>query len=81
MSLFFFHIRIGEDLDEDTIGVDLHDVDAARREALRAIGDMLRDARLTGQALQGDAFEVTDGDGRPVSTVRFDALPHWARAG
>ena len=64
MPLFFFHLRTGDHLDEDTIGVDLLYLEAARREGFAALGDMLRDAALTGRAVRGGAFEVTDRDGR-----------------
>lgn len=72
MSLFFFHIRTGGHLDEDTIGVDLPDLDAVRGEAVAAMGDMFRDAALTGKPMVGEAFEVTDEDGRLVLTVPLD---------
>ena len=81
MPLFFFHLRIGDHLDEDTIGVDLPDLNAARREASRAMADMLRDAALTGQVVQAEAFEVTGEDRRTVLTMRFDALLGRVRAG
>ena len=81
MPLFFFHLRTGNRLDEDTIGIDCPDLDAARREALWAIADILRDAALTGQALQGEAFEIADQEGRPALTMRFDMPLDRARAG
>jgi hypothetical protein len=74
MPLYFFHLRTGEHLDRDTVGVDLRDLDDARFEALGAIADMLRDAALIGQAVQGEAFEITDQEGQPILTLRLDAL-------
>ena len=42
MSLFFFHVRNGSTtLDRD--GVEFPDVEAARREAIVACGELLRD--------------------------------------
>ena len=80
MPLFFFHIRTGEDLDEDTVGVDLPDLDAVRGETAAAMGDMFRDAALTGKPVVGEAFEVTDEDGRPVLRVPLDGdRAPWSR--
>ena len=79
MPLYFFHLRTGEHLDTDTIGVELPDLNAARRAALEAIADMLRDASLSDQPLQGEAFEITDREGRLVLTMRIDALLGRAR--
>ena len=86
MPLFFFHLRTGAHLDEDALGVDLPDIGAARREALRAVADMTRDAALTDTTLKGEAFEIADRDGRLALTVPFDALldrtlPARGRAG
>ena len=81
MPLFFFHLRVGEHLDKDVLGVELADVADAHRQAIWAIGDMMRDAALTGTASCGDMFEITDRDGRPVLKVPFDATFDRARAG
>ena len=74
MPLYFFHLRAGGHLDKDVFGVDLPGLDEVRREALGAMADMVRDAELTGRAVQGEAFEIADRDGRPVLTMGFDAL-------
>jgi hypothetical protein len=42
MSLFFFHVRDGSTT-VDGEGVDLPDLDSARREAIVACGEILRD--------------------------------------
>ena len=81
MPLYFFHLRNSEHLDEDTLGVDLPALADARVEALRALADMLRDAALTGEAVQGEAFEITDPDGQSVLTLRFDDLLDRTRDG
>ncbi len=74
MPLFFFHLRTGEHLDEDTIGVDLADLDAARRAALAAIADLLRDASLTAQSCDRRGVRDRRSGRAPVLTVRIDAL-------
>ena len=81
MPLFFFHMRTGRGLDADTIGVDLPDLDAARRQALWAVSDLLRDAALTGRPVPGKAFEIADEEERPVLTVLFGAPRDGGRVG
>lgn len=44
MPTYYFHIDNGTFV-PDNEGVDLPDVDAARREAVRAAGEMINDSR------------------------------------
>lgn len=81
MPVFFFHVEVGRHLDEDTIGVDLADLDAVRGEALWAIADTMRDAAVNGTAVTGEAFEIVDEDGRAVLTIPFYALLDRPRHG
>jgi hypothetical protein len=46
MPVYYFHIRRGETLETDEVGVDLPDHEAAKAEARRAAGEMLRDTSL-----------------------------------
>lgn len=80
MPLFFFHLRIHGHLDEDDVGVELPHLDAVRLEAVAAIGDLVRDAALTGEAVAGEAFEVTDEGGAPVLTMLFSESAAWSAA-
>lgn len=74
MPLYYFHVHDGRERGEP-IGVELPDPQAVRAEAIRAAGEMLREAEgaLTGEKWMMDVF---DEDGRPVLTLRFSATEH-----
>ncbi len=70
MPRYFFHVKDGNGRSEDRDGVELSDVDAARKEAVkracRAWSERPPDA-----ADNGDTFEVADESGRIVLVVPF----------
>ncbi len=77
MPRFYFHVHDGRDV-PDPYGVELPDQEAARREAIRAAGEMLRD--WSGKLPIGSEWRmnVTDGAGHPVLTLRFTTEEHQA---
>jgi hypothetical protein len=75
MPRFHFHVQDGRDV-PDPEGTELPDAEAARREAISAAGEMLRD--LDGKLPIGAEWRmhVTDEAGHPVPTLRFSAEEH-----
>lgn len=65
MPLFFFDVQDGDGVFVDNVGMELPDMDAAIREARRALADMVRDAL---RDLSGDAvmIRIRDGADGPV---------------
>ncbi|CCM75127.1 DUF6894 family protein [Rhizobium mesoamericanum] len=74
MTRYFFHVRDGDDLVEDTEGVELWDSTSAREEAIRAAREMLAEKLLSGERVDGELFEVTDESGRVVETIPFKSV-------
>jgi hypothetical protein len=74
MTQFFFHIRVGEMFDEDSRGVDLPDIDAAKREARRAARQLMAEQVEEGLPISGEVFEVCDEDGAMVFQFAFKDL-------
>jgi hypothetical protein len=72
MPRYFFHVRDGHDMPDDT-GTELPDDDAARAEAVVLAGSLLRD--LGGQFWSGtDWFmQVVREDGKQVCELEFSA--------
>jgi hypothetical protein len=72
MPRYFFNVHDGKDL-PDHRGTELPDREAARREAMFAAGEMLKE---TGQDfLRDDVWEmhVTDEVGATICRLRFSA--------
>ena len=73
MSLFFFHVRNGSTtLDRD--GVEFPDVEAARREAIVACGELLRDVPagvLKGASLRLWVTDQPVGQGNTVYSLNI----------
>ena len=76
----FFHIRSEHSLERDEDGVELADLDAVRVEAQRTIASFIQDAAMTGEPLPGDAFEITDAQGKHLLTVPFDIIMRRRRS-
>jgi hypothetical protein len=60
MARFYFHLRDGDKLVQDPEGLDLPDVDAAKREALLAARDILSHAIKAGKRKVPEAFVIAD---------------------
>ena len=65
MPRFFFDVNDGEDIFIDNAGIELPDMDAAIREARRALADMIRDAM---RGVDGDrvSIRIRDGSEGPI---------------
>lgn len=82
MPLFKLHLRMGQVVDPDDIGLDLPDLHAAYLEAVRAIPDVARDQLIDARDPLTCAFIICDGKGRQLLEVPFtEVLPAaaWAR--
>jgi hypothetical protein len=65
MPMYYFHTRRGDELQTDDVGVELTDHAAAKSEARRSAGEMLRDGTLHPR----DILEVMDSEGEVI--LRF----------
>ena len=73
MPRYFFHVDNGEFVPDET-GIDLPDLHAARREAVRAAGEMIDDARQSfWEHLTPWNMHVTDAKDRLLFTLQFGA--------
>jgi hypothetical protein len=70
MPRYFFHVHDGADQPDPT-GTEFADFKAARGEAVRACGEMLRD--IDGDLPIGSEWrmDVADETGRTILTLRF----------
>ena len=79
MALHFFHVHNGREF-VDTVGSDLPDLAAVRREAQTSAAELLR-GRCPGLWSGGDwRMVVTDAGGHEVLTLRFCATQAQAVA-
>src|SRR5579871_4560747 len=69
MPRYFFHIREGSDINRDGEGQDLSDVEAARREAINSVREIISEKLLHGGALNHRTIEIADETGRVVEVV------------
>ncbi|WP_019997451.1 DUF6894 family protein [Aureimonas ureilytica] len=81
---YYLHIRNGDVLIEDFEGEEFPDLDAARREAVRCVRELLAERLRRGDVLDGEAIEIWDETGRFVDSVSFRSqlrLPGSAKDG
>lgn len=76
MPLFFFHLRDGSDVNEDSEGIELDDVDSARTEAITAACEMLAEQITLGIPIGDQIFEVCDEGGVMVFKLAFKDVLH-----
>jgi len=72
MTRFTFNLRSGDgglEIEE----VDLPDAGAARREAIHACGDFLREMDATFEPRNAWEMEVTDDHGKRICVMRFSS--------
>jgi hypothetical protein len=69
MPRYFFHVRNGSDLDRDSEGHLCPDAEAARREAINAVREILSEKLLHGGALNHRSIEIADETGHVVDVV------------
>ena len=70
MPRYYFDFSNGHDRSIDTVGLDLADHDAACREAVRTLPELLRDGD-SGERPGELEFQVRDEGGRPVLQARL----------
>jgi hypothetical protein len=77
MPRYYRHLRQGDQLIQDTDGIELADLDAAQADALEGIRDILAEAIKRGNDVPlDDAIVITDEAGRELMTIPFiKALP------
>jgi len=73
MPLFYFDVRDGQKLMRDDDGLDFPNIEAARDEATRALGELAKDV-LPGRAVREMAIEVRDEGKVPLlrTVLRFE---------
>jgi uncharacterized protein DUF6894 len=69
MPRYFFHVREGSDLNRDAEGQDLSDVEAARREAINSVREIISEKLLHGGALNHRSIEIADETGHVVDVI------------
>ena len=69
MFRYFFHVREGSDLHRDAEGRDLSDVEAARREAINSVREIISEKLLHGGALNNRSIEIADETGHVVDVI------------
>ncbi|KQV35292.1 hypothetical protein ASC96_29515 [Rhizobium sp. Root1204] len=76
MPLYFFNVRNGDYYNEDTEGLELPDVDTARKEAKDAAREMLAEQIALRVPVCGQTLEVTDEYGDILFTLSFKNIMH-----
>lgn len=71
MPRFYFHIRSSDSFIRDPDGTDLPDLDAARSEAEKSARDLLAALLKDGAVVNGQVFEITDGEGNILERLPF----------
>jgi hypothetical protein len=74
MGRFYFHLRAGDELISDDVGIDLPDLSAAKREAVLSARELLAEAIKSGRQRVPDAFVIADDEGRPLDIVSLAAV-------
>lgn len=69
MPRYFFHVREGSDLNRDGEGQDFADVEAARREAIASVREIMGEKLLHGGALNHRSIEIADETGHVVDVI------------
>ena len=74
MPRFYFHIvQANQERIEDLEGIELHDIESARREATRSARELLAERLKNGVPLGNDLFEITDEAGEMMLVFPFDS--------
>ena len=69
MPRYFFHVREGSDLNRDGEGQEFADVEAARREAINSVREILGEKLLHGGVLNQRSIEIADQTGHVVDVI------------
>ncbi|MEH6692865.1 MAG: hypothetical protein V7774_16885 [Pseudorhizobium pelagicum] len=71
MARYYFHIREGGVLERDNEGADFACHEDAQQEAMSSAREMVAEAVLRDEIIDGRAFEITEEDGTIIATVPF----------
>ena len=74
MGRFYFHLRAGDELISDDVGIDLPDLSAAKREAMLTARELLVEAIKSGKQTVPEAFVIADDEGRALDTISLAAV-------
>lgn len=74
MLKFYFHVRRGERLELDEEGTEFTSFEDAYDDALEAAREIVAEAILTRQSIDGDSFEITSEDGTLLATIPFSSV-------
>jgi hypothetical protein len=74
MGRFYFQWKNGEELTPDEEGSELPDVEAARREAVHSVRELLAHAIKVGEAKVPEALVITDETGRALHVLPLTAV-------
>jgi len=78
MARYYFNILDGERIDDEE-GLDLPDLETARREAVRSAHSIMADAIWSGRLLLDESIEIVDEHRRVLMTILFRdtvVVPH-----
>jgi hypothetical protein len=76
MPLYYFHVRDGESFIPDREGVELADLDAARREVQESARELAVQRIRSRQKIDGLTIEVIDESGALVETMHVRDVFH-----
>ncbi|HEX8192015.1 MAG TPA: hypothetical protein VF552_03880 [Allosphingosinicella sp.] len=71
MPLFYLHICDGRLFAEDDVGMELHDIEAARRQAIARLRDVMASELKDGQINMAAFVEIEDENHQLGMTVPF----------
>lgn len=71
MARYYFHVRDGEQFEEDPEGAEFQTVDNAIREAFLAARELIAAKVLAGEVIGGQVFEIADDTGQVIEKVAF----------
>ncbi|MBB6219530.1 DUF6894 family protein [Rhizobium leguminosarum] len=74
MPKFYFNIRRGERLELDEEGTEFASLEEACAGALEAAREILAEAILTRQSVDGDSFEIASEDGTLLAMIPFSSV-------
>jgi hypothetical protein len=74
MTRFYFHVRSGGELIVDREGIELPDLDAARKEADRAARHLVADQIVHAEKVDDRRFEVWDENSVPHFMLSFRSI-------
>src|SRR5262249_5976797 len=78
---FYFHLKVGRDLQPDDIGLELPSLEMAYLEAFKAAQEMWSDLLAKRKDPTIHSFEIADETGRELMRVPFSEVLDRARKG